>query len=237
MHGRILNAAAELFTENGYAGTSIEGIAAHAGIGKLTLYRRFADKDALFQAVVLRMAEQARAELAEIADGNGALADVLGAIGRHLLGIILSPQSIAFHRILFAEAARLPELCARIIPDQPAEMPDSIRRLFRRLAERGQIRSDDVIFLDQQFVQAIIGKPLRKALLGGAADDSARARGACAQGRGAVHPRPGAIERASVIADIRAHLAAEHPVGPAGVHEDDRQQKQSADREEGLGAR
>lgn len=167
LHGRILDAAAELFTRNGYGGTSIEGIAAQAGIGKLTLYRRFADKDALFQSVVLRMAEQSRAELGKIAESDGDTVDVLTAIGLHLLGIILSPQSIAFHRILFAEAVRLPEqLCARIIPDQPAEAPDATRRLFHRLAERGLVRSEDVVFLDQQFVQAIIGKPLRKALFG-----------------------------------------------------------------------
>jgi TetR/AcrR family transcriptional repressor of mexJK operon len=166
LHGRILDAAAELFTKHGYAGTSIEAIAAHAGIGKLTLYRRFADKDALFQAVVLRMAEQSRAALGKIADGEGSLAEVLTAVGQHLLGIVLSPESIAFHRILFAEAARLPEFCARLIPDDSAEQPDSTRRLFRRLAERGVIRSEDVVFLDQQFAQAIMGKPLRKALFG-----------------------------------------------------------------------
>ena len=66
----------------------------------------------------------------------------------------------------FAEAARLPELCARIIPDNAVELPDATRRVFHRLAERGLVRSEDVVFLDQQFVQAIIGKPLRKALFG-----------------------------------------------------------------------
>ena len=166
LHGRILDAAAELFTRNGYGGTSIEAIAAHAGIGKLTLYRRFADKDVLFQAVALRMAEQSRAALGKIAESEGDPAEMLTAIGRHLLGVVLSPQSIAFHRILFAEAARLPELCARIIPDDAVELPDSTRSLFRRLAERGLIRSEDVVFLDGQFVHAIIGKPLRRALLG-----------------------------------------------------------------------
>ena len=166
LHGRILDSAAELFTRHGFGGTSIEAIAAHAGIGKLTLYRRFADKDALFQAVALRMAEESRAALAKIADTEGDLAEVLSAIGRHLIAVILSPQSIAFHRILFAEAARLPEFCARIIPDNAEDLPDGIRRLFRRLAERGLVRHEDVIFLDQQFTHAIIGKPLRRALLG-----------------------------------------------------------------------
>jgi len=166
LHGRILDAAAELFTKHGYAGTSIEAIAAHAGIGKLTLYRRFADKDALFQAVVLRMADRSHAALGKIVESEGSLEEVLTATGRHLLGIILSAESIAFHRILFAEAARMPELRTRIAPENPPDRPDATHSLFRRLAERGLIRSEDVVFLDQQYIHAIIGKPLRKALFG-----------------------------------------------------------------------
>lgn len=175
LHGRILDAAAELFTKNGYGETSIEAIATHAGIGKLTLYRRFADKDALFQAVVIRMADQARAALAKVGESEGSLSDVLTATGRQLLGIVLSPQSIAFHRILFAEAARLSELRARVSQYGASENEDSIRLLFRRLADRGMVQSEDVAFLDQQFVQAIIGRPLRNALLG-APSMSARAQ-------------------------------------------------------------
>jgi len=166
LHGRILDAAAALFTKHGFAGTSIEAIATHAGIAKLTLYRRFADKDALFQAVVLRMAEQGRKALGEIAENDGAVEDVLIAVGRRLLGIILSPQSIAFHRILFAEAPRMPEFCALLAPDNPTEHGHSARRLFQRLAERGVVREEDVVFLNQQFVQAITARPLRHALFG-----------------------------------------------------------------------
>jgi hypothetical protein len=47
--------------------------------------------------------------------------------------------------------------------------------MFLRLAERGEIRSEDVVFLDQQFLHAIIGRPLRKALFG-APTMTARAR-------------------------------------------------------------
>ena len=43
--------------------------------------------------------------------------------------------------------------------------------------------------------------------------------------------------RESMIADVGAHLAAEHPIGPARVDQDDRQQEQRADQQEGLRAR
>jgi AcrR family transcriptional regulator len=175
LFGRILDAAAELFTKNGYGGTSIEAIAAHAGIGKLTLYRRFADKDALFAAVVVRMAERSGAAMQKIAEKEGSVAEMLTTAGRHLLEIVLSPESIAFHRILFAEAARLPELCARVAQDKPTEFSDALYRMFLRLSERGEIQGEDVVFLDQQFLHAIIGRPLRKALFG-APPMNARAR-------------------------------------------------------------
>ena len=55
----ILTAALELFTEHGHAGTSIEQIARRAGVGKLTVYRRWASKDELIAAAV----EAARGEI------------------------------------------------------------------------------------------------------------------------------------------------------------------------------
>lgn len=166
LHGRILDVAIELFTKHGYGGTSIEAIAAHAGIGKLTLYRRFGDKDALFQAVALRMAAQSRVEMATIGANNQSLSDALMATGRFLLSVVLSPQSVAFHRIVFSEAARLPELCASIYRDDPSDHGHPIRRIFLRFADQGVLPIGDVDFLTHQFIQAIIGTPLRNALLG-----------------------------------------------------------------------
>ncbi|WP_419706076.1 TetR/AcrR family transcriptional regulator [Promicromonospora sp. NFX87] len=55
----ILRAALELFTEHGHAGTSIEAIARRAGVGKLTVYRRWGSKDELIAAAV----ESARGEI------------------------------------------------------------------------------------------------------------------------------------------------------------------------------
>ncbi|RJF77258.1 TetR family transcriptional regulator [Azospirillum cavernae] len=167
LHGRILDVATELFTKHGYGETSIEAIAASAGIGKLTLYRRFGDKDALFQAVALRMSEQSRSAMAAIGENNQNPSDALTEAGSFLLNVVLSPQSVAFHRIVFSEAARLPELCASMHQDAPSDRGHPIRRIILRFAEQGVLDINDVDFLTHQFVQAVIGNPLRKALLGG----------------------------------------------------------------------
>ena len=51
---RILDAAEKLFAEEGYAGVSIEQVAARAGVGKASIYRRYANKAELVVDAVRR---------------------------------------------------------------------------------------------------------------------------------------------------------------------------------------
>lgn len=57
----ILRAAATAFAHKGFAGTSMEDVAAEAGITKLIVYRHFASKEALYEAVL----QQVSTRLAE----------------------------------------------------------------------------------------------------------------------------------------------------------------------------
>lgn len=52
--GRILDAASELFTSNGYRGTDLGGIAKSMGLARNSLYRYFPSKDHILLAVVER---------------------------------------------------------------------------------------------------------------------------------------------------------------------------------------
>ncbi|MEM9407478.1 MAG: TetR/AcrR family transcriptional regulator [Acidobacteriota bacterium] len=53
----ILESAKELFTESGLAAVTMEAIARRAGVGKQTVYRRYANRDAVLAAGWLREAE------------------------------------------------------------------------------------------------------------------------------------------------------------------------------------
>ncbi|MBN9623290.1 MAG: TetR/AcrR family transcriptional regulator [Actinobacteria bacterium] len=57
---RIIEAAIELFAERGYEASTAE-IAARAGVGEATLFRRFPTKDDLIRAIVQMMLEEAAA--------------------------------------------------------------------------------------------------------------------------------------------------------------------------------
>ena len=56
----ILDAATTLFLRNGYRGTSMDEIAALAGVSKQTVYKHFADKESLFSEIVTGTVERRR---------------------------------------------------------------------------------------------------------------------------------------------------------------------------------
>src|SRR3978361_1733983 len=54
----ILDAAKRLFPHSGFDGTSMDAIAADAGVSKLTVYSHFTDKETLFVAAILARCEE-----------------------------------------------------------------------------------------------------------------------------------------------------------------------------------
>src|SRR5687767_12383789 len=76
---RLLDAAAEVFAERGFAGASIDEIAVRAGHTKGAVYSNFEGKDDLFLALIdSRLAVKA----AELDDGFDGVTDVAGLLGR-----------------------------------------------------------------------------------------------------------------------------------------------------------
>lgn len=67
---RILDAAAEIAGERGYAGTSIGDVSARSGLPKSSIYWHFADKDALFAAVIEDSYERWMEEFVARTDGR-----------------------------------------------------------------------------------------------------------------------------------------------------------------------
>ena len=55
---KLLKAAAEVLGQHGVEGTTIPRIAQHAGLTPGAVYRRFRDKDALLEAVILGILER-----------------------------------------------------------------------------------------------------------------------------------------------------------------------------------
>jgi len=111
---RILDAAREVLGESG-AAASMEEIAARAGVGIGTVYRKFASKDALIDELVRLATEQLTAAAERTlarADGHG-LEEFLRALGQS-----------------FADHARY----ANLLLDRPAD-PSTRRRIRAAIGE------------------------------------------------------------------------------------------------------
>ncbi|MEL6567305.1 MAG: TetR/AcrR family transcriptional regulator [Pseudomonadota bacterium] len=99
-HAAILDAALALFSRDGFAGTSMERVAAEAGVSTATLYRHFASKTALFESVASDALDVLDGALEP---GEAARLDQLASAYAHLL---TAPRTRAIVRMLVSETGR-----------------------------------------------------------------------------------------------------------------------------------
>jgi AcrR family transcriptional regulator len=161
---QILRVATDLFLEQGYGSTSIESVAAVAGVSKRTFYDRFEDKAALFAAVVHRIIDHIRPPANVPLLAGASLPDILRRLAGLILTAALSPQAIALHRLVTGESRRFPELARAVEKDGgQAEATDIIAGLLSRELPKIKLSPDEKAFAAQQFIYMVVAVPQRRA--------------------------------------------------------------------------
>ncbi len=162
---RILEAATQLFLDHGYGPTSIEAVAARAGVSKRTFYDRFDDKPALFAAVVHGIIEKIRPD-ADVRLLDGAtLTAVLRHLARLMLQAALSPPAIALHRLVTGESKRFPELAHAVENDGiKSEAISIIGGMLARELPGVPLNEAIRRFAAEQFIDMVIIVPQRRAM-------------------------------------------------------------------------
>jgi len=113
---RLRTAAHRLFLQQGYLATSIDAILAEAGISsKETLYRHYANKEALFVDVLshLTLEQPGFSEkLAALPTPHDlpSLRQALTQLSREILSMMSQPGYLPLLRMIIAEAPRFPQL-------------------------------------------------------------------------------------------------------------------------------
>ncbi|WP_256098426.1 TetR/AcrR family transcriptional regulator [Streptomyces agglomeratus] len=130
-HRAILTAATELVTDVGYAAASIGAVAARAGVGKDTVYRRWSCKAELVYEAVFTEAE------ACLVPDTGSLTGDLTALLEALIQEFSAPAAAAALPGLLADFAANPELQARIRSEFLAPAKDGLVAVFERAVQRG----------------------------------------------------------------------------------------------------
>ncbi len=106
----ILQGAVQMFLRSGYAGTSMDRVAAEAGVSKQTIYSNFQDKEGLFKALMERMTIRRFQQAFHTATLQGEPEVLLRQFAEAYLNNIVDEEYVALFRLILAESARFPHL-------------------------------------------------------------------------------------------------------------------------------
>jgi AcrR family transcriptional regulator len=153
-HAAILRAAVELVAADGLHGLTIEAIAARAGVGKATIYRRWKTKEDLV-AEALRSV----AQTPEIPD-TGSVRGDLAAAARAGVGRLSTDAFRVLPRLL-GEAVDDPKLHAAVDEALLRPRREGFGVILRRGIERGELRDD----VDVELVTDVLLGPIITTLI------------------------------------------------------------------------
>lgn len=146
----IVDATLEALVEHGYQKLSIEGVAARAGVGKATIYRRWSDK-----AQLVTDAVKARGEFVPLPERTGDLAADFRAMLELSLRCLSGPDG-ALISVFCAERIRHPELAEAFERECLGERRRRWRELVTEAVETGQMPADTDIELVSEVGPAML---------------------------------------------------------------------------------
>jgi TetR/AcrR family transcriptional repressor of uid operon len=146
MGAKILDAAFDQFCLVGIKRSSMEDVAKRAGVGRVTIYRRFASKEALVNALLAREVRTAIEKVAAEHEGAGDVET------RWVNGFVTGMRAVRRHKLLLVLLETEPEeilpmLTLRAAPGLAvarAFMAQEIKRSRKELGLRGAIDADAV---------------------------------------------------------------------------------------------
>ncbi|PDT18748.1 TetR family transcriptional regulator [Rhizobium sp. J15] len=153
----ILEAAAEVFCNQGFAGASIDEIAAAACVSRQTIYNHYREKETLFVAVVEDVMNRANAMLfsmlSTFPDNADNLEDDLTAfVVRLNRNCICNHDGKFLRKLVQMEGERYPHLFESWRQHGPGKLTTALSALFARLAHKGALVIDDFDVAARQFV-------------------------------------------------------------------------------------
>jgi TetR/AcrR family transcriptional repressor of mexJK operon len=169
----ILAAAKHLFPLCGFEGTSMDAIAAEAGVSKLTVYSHFTDKETLFVAAIRARCEDQVPDTLFDVDTTGPVRGQLEAIARAFLGLITSPEAISLHRLLTSSGNTSPKLAQLFWEAGPQRMRQSFEQFLKKEVEAGKLEIPNITRAASQFFALLKGELHARLLCGCAQSISA----------------------------------------------------------------
>ena len=139
----ILDAARELFVELGFQATTLDKVAQRAKISKLSIYRHFENKEALFGAAMAAGCQQLFAPEALAEGVEASVEDQLTAVGSLLLRTLLRPDVRGVEAMVMADKTSQNALSKLHFEAGPAHVIGQIEALLRQLHAKALLNVPD----------------------------------------------------------------------------------------------
>src|ERR1700731_3927630 len=132
----IIEATLDLFAEQGFEGVCVEAVAARAGVGKATIYRRWPNKEELMLAAFGSLKSP-------FPEPKGvSVRDDLLAMVKVMCADRSDPRKARRYALLLGEGDKYPRLMARYLQTVVEPRREAMRAVIRRGTQTGELRPD-----------------------------------------------------------------------------------------------
>lgn len=150
---QILSGARQRFMDLGFDAASMSEIARAAGVSKGTLYFYFADKAALFEAIVDEIAQAHGGIGQDLNPDSHDLATALTLYGTAYVQLLCRPEGGSAVRTVMAVAERMPEIGRLYYSKVVAGGIDRLAQYLMTQSEAGLLDIDDHALASEQFLK------------------------------------------------------------------------------------
>ena len=163
----ILAAAKALFIRNAFAGTSMDAIAADAGVSKLTVYSHFGDKDNLFREVIRSRIQDLLPEETYCFDPATDIRDTLLRVALTHAHLDCNAETVGTFRAILSDCRQGNPRYGKLIWEEGAARTHGLmERLLQQAVDAGQLDIDDVARASGQFLSLIKGNLMMRQMFG-----------------------------------------------------------------------
>jgi AcrR family transcriptional regulator len=159
---QILDSALRVFAAMGYSGTTMDAVAADAGLTKPTLYTYFPSKEALFAAMMLGKRDRMLTVL-DHPSPDGMVQDLL-TFAWDYADTVLRPDLLSLARLIIGEVQRFPEIGRAYQASGPDHLLRGIMRYLQTQRLAGRLTFDDAELAAQDLWGLILSAPRTQAL-------------------------------------------------------------------------
>ncbi len=145
----IVDAAVAEFIAAGYDATSMDRIAARAGVSKRTVYNHFEGKEALFAAILHRLWDASETGDAPVYSADEPLRAQLLALLTRKLRLMTDEAFLSLARVAIAAGIHSPDR-ARDMVARIGEREEDVTAWIRKAAADGRLAVADPVFAGQQ---------------------------------------------------------------------------------------